>query len=85
MSTSESGSFRHVTQVNKWSEAQTQAAAEHFGLTPDELTHDQFVELGWIPEETIEVDHDQGIVTHTDEQGQKRILHIDEWNAEKGS
>jgi hypothetical protein len=82
MSNSESGNFHHVSQVNKWSEEQTQAAAAQLGIDPGALTNDHFTSLGFQPEESIHVDHDEGTVTHVDHDGRVRTLHIDEWNKE---
>jgi hypothetical protein len=82
MSTSESGTFRHVVHVAKWSQTQTAAAAAQLGIDPEALTHEHFTSLGFEPEEEINVDHVAGTVTHTDQDGQQRTLLIDEWNEE---
>lgn len=82
MSTSESHTFQHVVYVAKWSKAQTAAASAQLGIDPEALTHDHFTSLGFEPEEEISVDHVAGTVTHTDQDGQQRTLHIEEWNEE---
>jgi hypothetical protein len=79
---SDRGAFRHQARVTKWTAEQTAAAAEHYGISSDELTHEQLMDMDFEPDEEIEVDHEAGTVTHTDREGRKRTLHIEEWNAE---
>jgi hypothetical protein len=78
----ESGTFKHEVRLAKWSEEQTTAAAEHHGISPEDLTHDHFADLDWAPAEEIRIDHVTGKVVHIDSRGNRRMLTIDEWNQE---
>jgi hypothetical protein len=70
-------------RLAKWSEEQTAQAAEHYGVAPEDLTHDHFADLDWAPAEEIRIDHVTGKVIHLDSQGNRRVLTIEEWNREE--
>jgi hypothetical protein len=80
---SESSTFVNQVHLAKWSEQQTLRAAELCDIPPEELTHDHFTDLGWAPEEEIRVDHATGRVIHIDSHGNRRVLHIEEWEQEE--
>jgi hypothetical protein len=79
----ESNTFKDEIRIAKWSDKQTADAALRYGIDPAELTHEHFVDLGWAPIEEIRVDHDTGKVVHIDGHGNRRVLHIEEWEQEE--
>lgn len=79
----ESGTAKNEVRLAKWSEEQTQAAAERYGVAPEDLTYEHFADLEWAPSEEIRIDHITGKVVHLDSQGNRRVLTIEEWNREE--
>lgn len=65
--------------VKKWSADQTNQAAAHHGVDPDDLTNDHFDALGLDPE-TINVNYSTQEVVH---KGQTYTL--SEWNNSHGN
>jgi hypothetical protein len=80
---SDTSTSRQETRLAKWSEEQTQAAAAHHGVAPEDLTHEHFAALDWAPAEEIRVDHISGRVVHLDSHGNRRVMTIEEWNREE--